>query len=309
MYELINKQFNSGRSLVQHENQNLIPEWNWPSFCRDILPISKSYYHELNPYFTFNISNDVYFKFANTFTVRDGLVSFGAFLLEYKDKISNLGTHFLIHPALAPYVPLNLRKHFSIWEIWQSKDISIEQAKSVDIYGNINESSLGRLAILESKLASLKDLSDQTNIRLCLPVRSDPLNPGSRESTTIHNLVSLIKDLAPNKNLRFVTTSEFLSGSFRGSYLINMNLDQYFTSDNYVEYLVASKGGVVSTMRKSAPIKSIFQIALSPHHYINVSPFPDIECLYPELQEYADITERQSPLTDPLFHAIFRKNI
>ncbi len=120
MYELIENQFKSGKALTQGKYYSIIKRDLWPKFYWDMYPLAQEYYHELNPYFLFNIFTPELYKFAKVFTVRDGYLNFADYMLKHVSTFNKLGVGcFLIHPSLAKLVPAHLTQYFASWQIVQ----------------------------------------------------------------------------------------------------------------------------------------------------------------------------------------------
>lgn len=309
MYEQIKTQLRSGKALVQQKHQSIIKQNNSPNFVKDFNPVETAYYHELNPYFTFNISEDRYFRFAKTFTVRDGLVNFGAFILKYADLIPNFETHFIIHPDLAPMVPAHLKSFFSIWELSQKNEMNICEAKKILIFGIVNDNYIGQLESLKRKLQLLNQISPKTLIEVCLPIRKNPFDLQYRESNLCYEVLNIIKDATQGRQIKIIDTTTMLQkNNFRDSYLIDLAPDKFFISDNFVHYLFASHGGKVEAMPNMPLQEAYLEIALSPYHCISVAPFPDVASRYSEILRYKEHATSNDPVTDPLFQTLFRGN-
>lgn len=307
MYELIKTQYQSGKALVQQKNNSITKNFGSPSFYYDFNPVDRPYYHELNPFFTFNISEDRFFNFAKTFTVRDGLVNFGAFILKYADRIPNLETHFIIHPDLAPLVPSHLKQFFSVWLLSQAKKIEIHQAKKIIIFGIVNDNYIGQLENLKQRFQVLNQVMPEAEIEVCLPIRRNPFDLHHKESTLCYEVMNIIKDAVRGRAIKIINSASMLQkNNFRDSYLLDLAPDKFFVSDNYIHYLSASQGGTVEAMANQPPDEAYFEIALSPYHVISIAPFPDIPSRYSELLRYDESKTVSNPETDPLFQTLFR---
>jgi hypothetical protein len=144
MYEILKEQFKSGKSLTQSKYYSTVKRELWPKFFWDLYPLAQEYYHELNPYFLFNLYRPEFFKFTPVITVRDGYVPFANFLLNNFQNFSKLDSNvFLIHPELAPIIPEPLKKHFGAWNIVQKKQLTLQTAKKVIIFGFVCDQYLG----------------------------------------------------------------------------------------------------------------------------------------------------------------------
>jgi hypothetical protein len=270
-------------------------------------PVGKAYYHDFNPNFSFNIRDTRYLSFTPTLTLRDGLLTFGRFVLKQKDYLSKLNVHFLIHPDLAVFVPTKLVNHFSTWSLSQSRQIPLTDAKKVIIFGIAHESYLKDLKSVENQLKKVKGVSPCAEIQICLPLRKNIFNSKEEDSTFSQEVFSLIKDSYPQRPLKIVRYDDFMNqASFRGELLFDLAPDRYFVADNFMHYLFASRGGVVNFIPNSAPKDTFFTIPLSFHHKLHLMPLPKVESRFKELEEYKRISRHINPLCDPVFQNIIR---
>ena len=199
MLETIKAQYESGNALIQSKNYSLSRREAWPAFFHDLYPIGQEYYFELNPYFTFNVYRNDLFSFAKTFFVRDGRATFASFLLKHYNFIPKAKTHFIIHPSLAPLVPLNYQQYFSCWHMVQPKKTLLKNAKRVLIFGILAEQYVDSVESVEKKLSPLKSLDQEIEVDVYLPQRKDPFDLVQMESDLQFRLIEKIKEVLGNR--------------------------------------------------------------------------------------------------------------
>lgn len=276
MLDLINAQFENGRSLSQNRYHDFSNRGRWPNFHWELYPLAEEYYHELNPFFLYNLYSKSFYNVVSFFTVRDGYVTFADYILKNFQRIPKLGAYYLIHKDLAPIVPPNLRQYFSCWELCQPKKIKLNEAKTVVIFGLICDQYLGNYKLLEERLQVLKDIHPDASIELFLSQRKEPFDREGKEVVTHFELVAMIKDILPGRKIHFLKTQEFLAKThFTDLYFFDMGGDNFLVADKYIHYYVASRGGTVNQLQQEAPKNSVFEIAVSFHHNMHVVPFPE----------------------------------
>lgn len=313
MLENIKEQFRTGKAFTQSKYYGNIKRELWPKFYWDLYPLAQDYYHELNPYFLFNMYRPDFFKFTKVLTVRDGSMPFANFMLTNFATFSKLETGtLLIHPDLAPIVPPNLASYFGTWKIVQKKQIELHKAKKVFVFGFVSEQYLGTLDNFKQKIAPLKDISPEAEVNLILPIRKNVFEVKSLESTTIHNVMDLIKDALPGRKLKILTGEQFFDlTDFKNSYYYDLALDNFIVSDNYTHYYVQSRGATVNNNSlKEAPQDSMFSLELSFNHDLHICPLPKGRNIFTDLlmfkKEYPTVKDF---LFDPLLQSIVRENL
>lgn len=313
MLENIKEQFKSGKSFTQSKYYGHIKRELWPKFYWDLYPLAQDYYHELNPYFLFNMYRPEFYKFTKVLTVRDGTMPFANFMLTNFATFSKLevGT-LLIHPDLAPMIPPNLASYFATWKIVQKKQTELHKAKKVFIFGFVSEQYLGTLDQIREKVKPLKDISPDAEVSLLLPIRKNVFELKSPETTTIHYLMDAIKDTLPGRKLKILTGDQFFDVTdFKNSYLYDLALDNFIVTDNYLHYYTQARGATVNNNSlKEAPQDSMFSLELSFNHDLHVCPLPKGKNIFADLlmfkKEYPSVKEY---LFDPLLHSIVREGL
>ncbi len=303
MYEIVKAQFEDGKTLTKNRHYSLVRRDKWPSYHWDLYPLTNEYFHELNPYFLFNLYSTELFRFSKTVTVRDGYLNFAVFVVKNFQKLATLGPHYLIHPDLVPLVPPNLRSHFSVWKLSQPRKLELREAKTVLLYGMPLVLHMGPLEELRKRLEVLRSLREGTAVQVFLPVRKQTFKAQEKETVFPFELVSLLKDLLPGRALEFINTETLVSqNDFHSTVLFDLTANRAVISDDYVHYHVASKGGSVHHFLKAAPADSYFDLSLSVNHRLHVCPLPAAESIFVELLHYS----RTNPGSDLLFDEVFQ---
>ena len=310
MYELIKKQFLSSRSLVLPKYHYGIKRELWPAFNRDLYPVNIEYFHELNPYFVCNLYRKEFFRFSDVITVRDGYVTFADFLLKYATHFEELGTKlFIIHPALAPLIPQNISHYFATWKVVQKKQIALDEANKVIISGLVCDHNIGTLEHLRERLKPLKQINEKAKIEVYLPVRRNMFERSDKEATLIHEIMKLLIEAIPKRDFTILNTVEmFESSNLKNTYLFDLAQDNFITSDNYLHYFAQSRGGTVNNSSLSAsPKDSIFNLDMSLHHELHVTPLPQDKNVFMDILLYKKQNAYVKDLVfDPNFHSLLR---
>lgn len=311
MYEIIQKQYKTARTLTQSKYYNAVRRDLWPKYHWDFYPLAQEYYHELNPYFLYNFYRPDYIFFSDVITVRDGYLSFANFLMNNFTAFDKLeaGPMF-VHPDLAPLIPSSLADKFATWQIVQEKKISLEEAKKVFIFGLISDEYLGSLDILENRLQDLKRIHKDASVEVYLPQRKNIFELQGKDSVLAHEAISIIKDLLPGRKLKFLTGEHFFEiTNFKNAYLFDLAYDRFLVSDNYLHYYVQSRGATVNNgSLDQAPKDSIFNLDLSVHHQLHITPLPKTKNVFTELVFYKKANPSiKDFLFDPGFQTMLRE--
>lgn len=280
MLEIIKNQFESGKTLTQSKYYNYVNRGQWPKFYWDLYPLAQEYYHELNPYFIFNVYKPEFFRFAKCITARDGFVNMASFILDNYSKFRKLQTGpIFIHPDLAPLVPDALKDMFGCWQIVQPKQIKISEAKKVFIFGFVSEEYLGDLDKLSERIQALKDINPNASVELWIPLRKDIFGKNNRESLVIYNVMNHLKDILHGRKIKFLRGEHFFDISdFKQSYVYDLELDKMIVADSYLHYYTQSRGATVNNGSLLAPpADSMFSFDMSLHHQIHYTPLPKVD--------------------------------
>jgi hypothetical protein len=311
MYDLVNKQYRTGRTLIQNKYSSLIRKDLWPKFFWDLYPLGQDYFHELNPYFLFNFTSIALLKFSDLFTVRDGYVGLANFLLTNLTHIQKNKTSFLIPPHFAPLLPPNSLDRFAAWSICHPDKIEITEAKRVIIFAFLAEQYIGPIEQLKERFQVLSQIPQNTKIEIWAPVRRDPLQLQHKESIIVHQVVDIIREVLPNREIEWIDGEDFFENSnFRETYVFDAAFDQLLVGDNYLHYFVLSKGGSVNLVPKAAPSDSFFDLDLSIHHKLHVHPLPKVQSnLFMDLLYYKKQAAGRDLMFDTVFHGILREGL
>ncbi len=304
MLENIKAQFNKPRTLTQSKYYTLVRRDHWPKFYWDLFPLAQEYFHELNPYFLFNLYHPDLFKFSKVITVRDGYLNFASFMV---DNVKTFRNQFpgvcLIHPDLASIVPPHLSDLFGTWQIVQKKQISLKEAKKVIIFGLISSEYLGELAEdkflekLKLKLDPLRNLPKDAKIQLFLPLRKEIFRGYQRDQVNVYLLMSLLKDILPDRKFEFLDNLILEETNFKDNYFFDLEIDKFLVSDNYMHFFMQSRGATVNNNSLlSAPKDSIFSFDLSLYHELHVCPLPTVDNIFSELFYYKKMMNQDKNL-------------
>jgi hypothetical protein len=312
MLEIIKEQFTSGKALSQSKYYNAVKREMWPKFYWDLYPLAQEYYHELNPYFLFNIYRPDFYRFTKVFTVRDGYVPFASFILTNFNTFAKLEAgQFLVHPDLARLVPTNINSQFGCWQIVQKKQIELSQARKVIVFGFVSDQYLGNMDDLKERLKELKNISSDAEIELYLPIRKNVFELHGKESLTIHLLMDYIKDILPGRKLKILTSEHFFDiTNFKNTYVYDLAADNFIVSDNYLHYYVQSRGATVNNKSLTkAPEGSMFSLDLSLHHELHVCPLKKDKNFFTDLLFYKKENPGIKDLTfDPVLQSMLRES-
>ena len=312
MLEIIREQFETGKTLTQSKYYNYVNRGNWPKFYWDLYPMGQEYYHELNPYFLFQLYRPDIYKFSRVITVRDGFLTLSSYLVQhFKELSTNEPRPLLIHPDFAPIVPSNALERFGCWQLVQKRQIALSEAKKVIIFGLLSEEYLGNLDTLPERLFPLKDIHPEASVELFLPMRKDIFGKNNKDSMAIYHALNHIKDAIPGRKVKFLKSEEFFEiTNFKGSYFYDLNFDKMVVSDNYLHYYVQSRGATVNNGTLSTPPQdSFFSLDLSIFHELHITPVPKVTSVFPELIFYKKTNPSMDLNFDPSFQELMRNLI
>ena len=311
MLEILNQQFKNGRSLASNKYLSPLRRELWPKFHWDMYPLAQEYYHELNPFLLSNAYSPEFFKLYKMYTARDGMMTLADFILSNFNQFSKLGTKlFLIHPGLAPLVPPHLSQFFGSWTIVKKNPIMPSEAKKILIFTFTADQYLGNLDEIPQRLSVLKNLRSDVEIELYIPIRKNIFIEDQRESNTPFVLMNYLHEAFPGKKFKLLTSEQFMGMSdFRGTYLLDLAPDQFYISDSFVHYHVLSKNGSVHGVPTSAPKDSVFELAVSLHHELHVSPLPKVDSIFTDLLFYKKQSSGKDLIFDPYFQELVREGL
>ncbi len=313
MLEIIKKQFESGKTLTQSRYYNYANRGLWPKFYWDLYPLAQEYYHELNPYFLFNLYRPELYRFSKLITARDGYVNFATFLLDNLTKFAKLKTGpIFIHPDLAPLVPPTLAEHFGCWHIVQPKQLKLEEAKKVIIFGLVSEEYLGEMDKFPERLKQLKKINPEASIELWIPMRKDIFGRNNRESLVVYHVMDCLKDALPGRKLKILRGEHFFEKTdLKNTFVYDLELDKILVADSYLHYFTQTRGATVNNNSLlTPPDDSMFNLDLSMHHQIHYTPLPQVDSIFTDLLFYKKKNPSIKDLAfDPFFQNMLRTGL
>ena len=304
MYEKLKKHIAIGKTLSQPNSELFRWKYPPPLYYSEGSPFFNDYYHELNPYFTFLCTEKKLFSYSDFFCVRDGLASFASFILNNHHIIPSFGTHFIIHPDLVKIIPVSLRPYFSTWKMHQHSGVKIQNAEKILLVGMFCEQYLKDSASLELKLSKLTTINPHAQIEVFLPIKRNPFESEWRESSCYFWGVSLIKDWAGKREIKFLSSNELARrSSFQSTYVVDLAPDHFVISDNSFHHKVIGLGGTVDhfiSCKKTSDV--IVEINLSISHSMGVYPLPAVDSIFNDLLVDQKRSDGQNPLFNELIH-------
>lgn len=306
MLEILNEQYQSKRAFTQNKNAGILNRTPYPSYWTDLYPMGQDYYHEFNPQFTFNVTRPETFRFAKTFTIRDGAIPFAHFLLKNLSIIPNLKTHLIVNESLANLIPPSLKEHFSLWSVAQNTKLPFEKVKKVLIFALLCDQYLTTKEEIKNRLRVVSEFDPAVEIELYIPARKNPFDPSWKDSVISQETLSLIKEVLGNRKLHFHTTTSLLEKTdLKGYYFIDLAQKNFLMADSYMDYFVSSRAGFVQSMATTSPENSIFELDLSFNHTLYIKGFTQAHSHFADLLFYKKQSIRD-PLFDPLFHEMVK---
>lgn len=311
MLEILKEQFRTGKALTQNKYSSNIKKENWAKFYWEMYPLNQDYYHEFNPAFLFNLYRDDFFKFTPVITVRDGFLTFATFILNNFMTFSRYeGNLFLIHEDLVPLIPPNITPYFATWKRVQKKQVKLEEAKNVILFGFVCDQYIGEIDQLQLRLQDFfSKVREDAEISLYLPIRRNVFEINPRESIATHIVFNMIKDMIPHRKVKLMSGENFFDiTDFKNTYIYDMALDNFMVSDNYLHYYVQSRGATINNgSLLEAPSDSLIGFDVSLYHELHVSPLPKVKSMFTELLFY----KKQNPAVkdynfDPQMHGLLR---
>lgn len=287
MSEILNAWYDNPQALTQSKHYHLLDRQSMSSYRWDCYPIMDEYYHEFNPFFVHTIPEklSVIFPAFKVFTVRDGYIAFADFLLKYWRQIPGWKNYFLIPESYAPLIPENLHDQFFIYKTSQLRTPDIKKAKSVTIFGLLNDYYFGDYKTIEKRLAPIRETAPDTKIELAISIRRNPFLSAERENSHWIEIPELIRKCVGERPVSFVKLSPYLERSvMKDSYLIDLAIDEALTCDSFFTYWYLGRGGMVDQypVYKHSD-KALFELDVSFGQKLQVFPFPKIASQFPEL--------------------------
>ena len=278
MLEILQKQLKDRRVLSSAKHYHLIQKDLFPPFYWEMYPLVEEYYHELNPFFLFNVHDfDLLQSFSNVYTVRDGRLTFTHFLLKNFNVLrKDPEKLFLIHRDLVPIVPDILREKFAVWSIVRNREKHETVTRKVLVFAFVSEEYLGDLKKNE-RLNRLAEIPTDVLVELLLLNRRDLFAKNNSENDLGFELMDNIKDLLPQHRISLIKKEEFLHrDDLRGTHLIDLAGGNFLVSDNYIHHFALSLGATVEGVSEIPPEDSFLSIDLSFRHRLHISPLPSL---------------------------------
>ena len=245
MLEQINHQLENPLYLNANSNYLGLKRDLWPKLSSDLYPLAGEYYHDLNPFFSFNILNYEFFSTFPVVTLRDGFYSTAVFYsLQFAKLLKNKQT-LLVHKKNEAIVPDQLKNKSFSYKMVQPKRIHISVAKQVILIGVVSDQILENYEQILAKLEILKEISPQTKVKIYFQTRKNPFEQNySEHLITTPFMYQLFKKIKSDP--QFITTSELVQlGFLKETYVINLMNDTFFIADSYIDYLLSSKGATI----------------------------------------------------------------
>lgn len=276
MLEKIKNQFEKKNVLLSSKYHHVCKREFYPKYFWEMYPLVEEYYHELNPYFLFNLHDpNIMQNFSDVYLVKDGYWTFANYLLnnlnllmKSEDKL------FLIHRDLTALIPENLRDRFAVWNIVKKKEMNIENIKRILIFAFISDEYLGDLK-KNKKIESLKYLPQGVPVEVLFLNRRNLFEEKNKESFLCLELMNLVRDQLNGRSIKIVKSDDFFkTNDLRGTHFIDLAYDNFLVSDNYVHHFALSLGASMDDHLEMPPDNSIFSLALSFQHDLHISPLP-----------------------------------
>jgi hypothetical protein len=307
MYEAIKEQFDSKKVIAKkhyYQNMNKIMS----ELYSDMYPMCMSYYHELNPAFLMQIPNMDLMNTYKALTVRDGLASFGTYVLKNFQRFPTLRTHLIISPALAPLLPPDSTNSFSCFKVVQKNPIEIQKARKIILTGIASLDTTDSFASMKQQLDRLKMARPDCEVEIFFPQRRNPLNTAWKDSYIAYEIIAYVREILPVNKISFLTLAQMLGQTtYQGYYCLDLMSNDLVVSDNYLNHFIAARGGTVSAFHKTEDENTGFELDLSFFHKLQIVPLPKCESLFPELVFYKKQSGTKDYMTDPKFHRIILK--
>ncbi len=308
MSEILKAAFAKPNALTQSKNYSLINRGEIPKYYWDLYPLAQDYFHEFNPYLVHTIYKPSVFPAFNVFTVRDGMHPFADFLVLNLKDLHKWKTTFLIPESYAGLIPDTLSDKFLTYSLTQINKPDIKKAKTVVVFGLLNEYYYGSYEAIEKRLAPLKDLPADVKIEVCLTQRRTPLLMEEKENLHYIHIPEIVRKVLGNREFKWLRLRELMEKTvLRDHYLIDLIHSQSLISDSYLHHWFLSRGGMINSLQQwKKEDESLFEIDLSFNQKLNVKPLPDVKREISELVFYYK-THKGEMWNSPPFHQEVRK--
>lgn len=271
MLEQINHQLANPLYLNANTNYLGLKRDSWPKLSSDLYPLAGDYYHDLNPFFSFNVLNFDFFSSFPVVTLRDGFYSTTVFYtLQFAKLLKNKQT-LLVHQNNEPIIPDQLKDKTFSYKMVQPKRIKISEAKQVILIGVVSDQTLENYDQILAKLEILKEISPQTKVKIYFQTRKNPFEQNYTEHiSTTPFMYHLFKKL--KNDPQFMTTSDLVQlGLLKETYVINLVKDSFFIADSYIDYLLSSKGATIHEWEAPSTNAPLLSHPISLFHHIEIN--------------------------------------
>lgn len=309
MSEILKAAYAKPRALTQSKYYDVVNRGEIPKYFWELYPLAQDYYHEFNPFLVHLIYKDNIFREFDIFTVKDGMYMFADFMLKKFKDIPKWKTTFLIPESYAPLVPDNLSSYFLSYQLSQTKKPDIKKAKTVVIFGLINEYYFGSFEDIERRLAPLKDLPSDVKIEVCLNQRRIPILSEEKENLYFITVPEIIRKCVGNREIKWLRMRDLMEKTvLRDHYLLDLMHNQSFVCDSYLHHWFLSRGGMINSLPYSEGEKNLFEIDLSFGQKLHVKPLPQVERKLVDLIFFARLAKVEVA-QNPRFHEEVRNII
>ena len=258
---------NHPTSFVKLKQNKFLNEIHFPKeeLWGQALPLTEDLYHPLNPCFLFELTNQILLQHGAVITVRDGFVTLMDFLLKNHQKIPHLGTTFLIPTSLEKLIPVHLKSSFLSYEFNQVLPKNIPDHKF--IYAHLTEEYLGEN--IEKTLEKIQ-FPDGQKVTLFLSEERN-LSKINYDNLFSKKFTFQLSQKLKNCQVRFIDEVTFCNETDFSQYeFIDLAADNYLTSDNFISFLMASRGCRNVYPELESGKHPVFQMQMGLYHQMNI---------------------------------------
>lgn len=309
MSEILKQAYAKPRALTQSRHYHLINRGEIPKYYWDLYPLVQDYYHEFNPFLVHLIYKDVIFPEFKVFTVRDGMYAFSDFLLRKMKEIPKWKNTFLIPESYAPLIPEHLETHFLTYSHSQVKAPDLSKAKTVVIFGLLNDYYFGSYEAVAKRLAPLKNLPADVRIEVCISQRKIPFLHEDKEHMHYIHIPEVIRKVLGNREIHWLRMKDLMDKTvLQNHHLVDLMDNQSFTCDSFLHFWFISRGGTVNSLPVTKKEETLFDIDLSFGQRLHVKKLPTHEKKIGELIFFSRLN-RGNLLESSRFHEEVRNAV
>lgn len=270
-------------SFIKLKQNKFLDESHYPKeeLWGEALPMTDDLFHPLNPCFLFELTNSVILQHSSLITVRDGYITLMDFLLKNHQKIPHLGITFLIPISLERLIPLHLRPYFLAYEFNQVAPQMIPEHKF--IYAHLTEEYIG-----EDINKSLEKIhfSDGQRVTLFLSEERN-LSKINYDNLFSKRYFFQLSQKLKNCQVELIDEITFCNGTDYSQYdFIDLAADNYLVSDNFISFLMASRGCPTVYPPQRSDRKAIFQMPMGLYHQMSIFEIQANDQLFSEMLLY-----------------------